>query len=431
MSSTSSTTTNNNNINHEKYFSLKKQHPFAFYHFDVRSPQELVEDGLIEGFDQNLPLTPWFTDCSDEVLQLLLPENKQAHLVFSCASGNRSSKACQKVMSLGYENVYNLEGGARLWNEQVKPLYKSPFGAGPFVKCIYDDVTGTNQYVVFDLDTKHAAIVDAVMDFDNVSWSVSYANAGKIINFIDKLQLKVEFILETHAHADHLSCSQYLKEQLRTSPQIGIGAGIPRVQKTFADIFSIQKMATDGTQFDKLIETNEQFKLGSLECRALHVPGHTPDHMCYLVGDCVFTGDSIFMPDSGTARCDFPAGSAHQLYQSISKVLFSLPDPTRLFVGHDYKKGGRPAQFQTTVNEQKQSNIHVKNGISEEQFIEMRQTRDKTLGNPRLLYQSLNVNIRAGHFPEEKSTAFPERPIMRIPVLVPPGMPKRPAESAL
>ena len=203
--------------------------------------------------------------------------------------------------------------------------------------------------------------MDPVLDYDPIACSITYKNADQLLKWVFDRGYTIRFILETHAHADHLSASQYLKEQLmaagqQETPQVAIGAGITQVQETFAKLFSLNDLHTDGRDFDHLWKDGEQFKLGRFACKALHVPGHTPDHMCYLIGDAVLAGDTIFMPDSGSARCDFPGGSAHQLYASINKVLFSLPPQTRIFVGHDYQPGGRAVLSETTVLEQMEKN---------------------------------------------------------------------------
>ena len=394
-----------------------------YFHYDVRDLDELKEDGYIPG-THNLPLSS-LTDPS-----VLPPLADNCKLVFSCMAGKRSLKAAQKALEWGYKDVASMDGGFSGWRDAKLPVIDGGQldsvlgngGAVPLIRCFYDSQTGTCQYVVWCMETNECVVVDPVLDFDSVSWAATTKCASELVQFITSKQLKVKYILETHAHADHLSASQYLKAVYKGQPAVGIGAGIPQVQSTFARIFSIDKaeLQCDGREFDKLFKSGEEFSIGKVNARALHVPGHTPDHLCYVIGDAVFTGDSIFMPDSGSARCDFPAGSAHQLFHSVREVLFQLPDYMRVFVGHDYKPNGRPLMYHTTIAEQKRSNKHVKLDISEAEFIEMRQARDKELGNPRLLYQSLNVNIRAGHFPKAKSELFPERPLIVLPITLAP-----------
>ncbi len=264
-------------------------------------------------------------------------------------------------------------------------------------QAFFDPATWTVTYVVADADTGCAAVIDPVLDYDFKSGCTGTASADRVLEYIRKQGLRVEWILETHAHADHLSGAHYLKEH--TGGKIAIGEHIRAVQSTFKAIFNLEhSFAPNGSQFDHLLKDGETFRIGNMEMSALHVPGHTPADMAYLVSDAVFVGDTLFMPDVGTARADFPGGDAHQLYRSIRRLLL-LPAETRIFVCHDYPPGERTPQWETTVGEQRRANIHVHDGISEEAFVAMRAARDATLGMPTLILPSIQVNIRAGGLP--------------------------------
>ena len=268
----------------------------------------------------------------------------------------------------------------------------------PLVNWFFDEATFTFSYVIQDANTRSCAIIDSVLDFDYASGSTSYTSANKILDYIESHKLKVEWILETHVHADHLSAAPYLKA--KTGARIGIGSHVKEVQQTFSKAFNSEaEMRCEGEQFGKLFEDNAEIKLGELVGVALHTPGHTPACMTYVFGDAAFVGDTLFMPDFGTARCDFPGGNPKVLYQSIQKI-FSLAEKTRLFMCHDYKAPGRDEyQNETTVIQERIENIHVGEGISENEFVEMRTERDKCLDMPRLILPSVQVNIRAGNLP--------------------------------
>jgi glyoxylase-like metal-dependent hydrolase (beta-lactamase superfamily II) len=267
----------------------------------------------------------------------------------------------------------------------------------PIVKGFYDDITGTVTYVVYEKPGSVCAIVDPVLDYDPKAGRTSTASADKVIAFVKEMNLSVEWILETHAHADHLSAAPYMRSRL--GGKIAIGANITRVQSVFKKIFNLEpEFRLDGSQFDHLIEEGVPFTIGNLQAEAIHVPGHTPACMAYKVGDAVFVGDTLFMPDLGTARCDFPGGDAHTLYRSVQKLL-RLPSETRLFMCHDYPPEGREAHFESTVGEQRVHNIHIHEGVSEAAFVEMRTQRDATLDMPNLILPSVQVNIRAGQTP--------------------------------
>jgi len=268
----------------------------------------------------------------------------------------------------------------------------------PEVKALFDEPTNTVSYVVVDPATKKCAIVDSVLDYDPASGRTSRKSADAIIAWVGEAGLEVEWVLETHVHADHLSAAPYLKEKL--GGKLAIGSEIRTVQQTFGKIFNAgTEFQRDGSQFDVLFRDGDSFRLGAIEARAIHTPGHTPACMTYLIGDAAFVGDTLFMPDYGTARADFPGGDARQLYRSIQKI-FALPETTRLFLCHDYKAPGRDEyRWETTVAEEKRSNLHVREGIGEDEFVKMRTERDRTLGMPRLILPSVQVNMRAGEFP--------------------------------
>lgn len=267
------------------------------------------------------------------------------------------------------------------------------------IKAFFDPHTHTYSYVVADPATGRAAIIDPVLDYDPASGRTRHDSANALIDYVRQQALHVDWLLETHVHADHLSCAPYLKQQL--GGRLAIGRHITQVQQTFGRLFNTgPAFIPDGRQFDHLFQDNETFHIGGLEARALHTPGHTPACMSYLVGDAAFIGDTLFMPDYGTARCDFPGGDAQQLYRSIQR-LFALPAQTRLFLCHDYLPPERSEYCcQTSVAEQRQGNIHVRDGIDEQAFVDMRRARDASLAMPTLLLPSVQVNMRAGCFPD-------------------------------
>jgi glyoxylase-like metal-dependent hydrolase (beta-lactamase superfamily II) len=279
----------------------------------------------------------------------------------------------------------------------------------PEVQPFLHKQSSTWTYVVHD--GKVAAIVDPALDFDPHSGQAGTGSAGVVAAFVRDRGLKLEWILETHAHADHLSAAPFLKSEL--GGRIAIGQGICRVQATFKELLNLEKgFATDGRQFDHLFADEETFRVGSLEGCVIPTPGHTNDSVTYLVGDAAFVGDSLFMPDGGTARCDFPGGDAHVLYRSIQR-LYALPDATRVFVCHDYGPGGREPGFETTMAAQREGNIHVHDGVSEAEFVALRTGRDVTLAVPELLYPAVQVNVRAGQLPPAESNG---RRYLKLPV---------------
>ena len=278
------------------------------------------------------------------------------------------------------------------------------------IKSFFDPATFTATHVVSCPVTGAAAIIDSVLDYDPKSGRTGNVSADVVLQYVRDKGLTVEWHLETHAHADHFSAAPYLKERL--GGRIAIGRHIVEVQGVFKRIFNAKDMNTDGTQFDHLFDDDERFLIGKIEARVLHTPGHTPACVAYLIGDDAFVGDTLFMPDYGSARCDFPGGDARVLYRSMRKLL-ALPPATRLHLCHDYLPGGREARWETTVAEQRASNIHVHDGVSEDDFVAMRTARDKTLGMPTLLLPSVQVNARAGHFPppEDNGTRYLKIPL--------------------
>ena len=284
--------------------------------------------------------------------------------------------------------------------------------AKPDVKSFFDPTTFTATHVVSDAATKLCAIVDSVLDYDPKSGRTSTESADKLIAYVKAQGLKVEWILETHAHADHLSASPYLKENL--GGKTAIGEHISAVQSIFKKVFNVENaFHTDGSQFDHLFKEGEVFHIGEMAARVMHTPGHTPACITYVIGDAAFVGDTLFMPDFGTARADFPGGDAATLYRSIQKVL-ALPPETRLFLCHDYKAPGRDEfVWETTVAAERQKNVHVHEGVSEQAFVKMRTDRDKTLEMPVLILPSVQVNMRAGHLPppEDNGVSYLKIPV--------------------
>lgn len=287
--------------------------------------------------------------------------------------------------------------------------------AGPLVQPFLDKASETWSYVVYDRPGGSAAVIDPVLDFDVPSGRMGTAGAQRLVDYVRAQQLSLDWILETHAHADHLSAAPFIREQL--GGRIGVGEHIRDVQKIFRDVFNLEReFLVDGSQFDHLFADGDSFKLGDLQGRVIYSPGHTPADMAWLIGDALFVGDTLFMPDVGSARCDFPGGDAAQLYRSVRHLL-ELPEDTRMFMCHDYPPQGRDGHCcETTVGEQKRSNIHMRGGISEAEFVAMRQQRDATLEVPRLILPSIQVNIRAGQMPpaEGNGTVYLKIPVDQL-----------------
>lgn len=282
------------------------------------------------------------------------------------------------------------------------------------VEAFLDRDSETFSYVVYDRDGGRAAIIDPVLDYDPKSGRTRTDGAQRLVDFVRAHQLTVDWVLETHAHADHLSAAPFIRDQV--GGKIAIGEKIVEVQKIFRDVFNLEKQfLTDGSQFDKLFAEGETFTVGELDAEVIYTPGHTPADMSWRIGDAVFVGDTLFMPDVGTARCDFPGGDAHTLYQSIQHLL-AMDDNTRLFMCHDYPGDKREHQYLTTVGEQKKHNIHVHEGVTEQQFVAMRQARDRSLEMPRLILPSIQLNVRAGQMPpaEDNGTVYFKIPVNRL-----------------
>ena len=272
----------------------------------------------------------------------------------------------------------------------------------PNVEAFFDKDTWTLTYVVYDPSTKDALIIDPVWDYDPAASKLTTSSAETVLHYVQEKDLKVHYILETHAHADHVSGAQILKTKI-PGTKVGIGAHIQAVQKVFKDVFNLNPdFATDGSQFDLLLTEDTPLKAGSLEIKTIYTPGHTPACSSYLIGDALFTGDALFMPDYGTGRCDFPAGSAEDLYTSIAEKLYQLPNETKVFVGHDYQPDGRALAYQSSIGEEKEKNIHIRANTTREEFVRFRTERDKQLAAPRLLLPSVQVNIDAGRLPAEE-----------------------------
>jgi glyoxylase-like metal-dependent hydrolase (beta-lactamase superfamily II) len=284
--------------------------------------------------------------------------------------------------------------------------------SNPDVTAFFDKETNTISYVVKDPASTSCAIVDSVMDIDYAAGRISYASADKIIDHVRTHGLTVEWLIETHAHADHLSAAPYIQQNL--GGKIGIGEHITTVQNVFGKVFNEgTEFQRDGSQFDRLFKDGDTYQIGGLTARVMHTPGHTPACTTHVIGNAAFVGDTLFMPDGGSARADFPGGDARTLYRSMRRILETLPADTRLFMCHDYGPNGREIRWETTVAEERAHNIHVRDGVSEDEFVAMREARDKTLGMPKLIIPSLQVNIRAGHLPEPDASG---KRFLKVPV---------------
>jgi len=280
----------------------------------------------------------------------------------------------------------------------------------PEVKPYFDDQTNTISYIVIDPDTGKCAVIDSVLDIDYAAGRITYKNADKLIAAIEEGGWDIEWIIETHVHADHLSAAPYLQEKL--GGKLGISAKIIEVQNTFGKIFNEgTEFQRDGSQFDQLFNDGDSYQIGNITGHVIHTPGHTPACTTHIIGNCAFVGDTMFMPDSGSGRADFPGGNARELYRSMKRVL-QLPDETRLFMCHDYGKGGREIRWETSVQEEKSDNIHLQEGTTEDEFVTLREERDATLSAPKLIIPSLQVNMRAGEIPRDDHG----NPVLKVPI---------------
>ncbi len=288
--------------------------------------------------------------------------------------------------------------------------YPVDLATKPDVQAFFDEQTNTISYIVKDPDSNSCAIIDSVMDIDYAAGRITFDHADELIRQIQARELNLEWIIETHVHADHLSAAPYIQERL--GGKIGVGSKITVIQDVFGKIFNEgTEFQRDGSQFDALFEDGNIYKIGNMNCFTIYTPGHTPACMVHVMGDAAFVGDTLFMPDGGSARCDFPGGSAEELYDSIMKVL-SLPDETRLFMCHDYGPNGRDIKWETTVADEKAHNIHVGGGKSKEDFVKFRTERDAQLAMPKLIIPSLQVNMRAGEVPKDEAG----NPVLKVPV---------------
>lgn len=280
------------------------------------------------------------------------------------------------------------------------------------LETFFDKDTYTLTYVVYDENSKDAVIIDPVLDYEPSASKISDDSIRKVQDFINRKNLNIHYILETHAHADHLTGAAELKKRIPNA-KIGIGKNITKVQDLFSGIFNLKDFNTNGIQFDVLLNEEESLQAGTIEIKTIFTPGHTPACSSYLIDDMIFTGDALFMPDYGTGRCDFPAGSAKDLYNSIQEKLYKLPDTTRVLTGHDYQPNGRELRYESTIGESKKHNVQLKETTTEAEFIEFRTKRDATLSAPRLLFPSIQVNIDAGHLPhkEDNGSSYLKIPI--------------------
>ncbi|KAI8577000.1 hypothetical protein K450DRAFT_253893 [Umbelopsis ramanniana AG] len=362
---------------------------------EVRNRQEIEDSGKIK-YSVNIPLPHLIEDPH----RLLADFPKDRKLVFQCASGRRSHMAATKALEAGFTNVYNLEGGLTAWKAEY-PLQPFKKNHSPTVHTILDNATDTAQYIVTDEDTRETILIDPVLDYDPFSGTVKADTAKQLIEFVQKYHLNVTKIIDTHVHADHLSAGKYLHQHLTNKPPLLIGHNVTKVQSVFRDKYNFEPrdLPTTGEQFSQLIGDATEWTLGNdIRCKAIATPGHTPACMSWLIGDALFAGDTLFMPDIGTARCDFPGGSAEQMYQSIHKIYDTLLDDTRVFVGHDYPSE-RPYSFVTFLEAHKRNNKMINERVSLEDYIKARKLRDDQLKAPRYLHPSLQTNLRGGDLP--------------------------------
>ncbi|SAM04482.1 hypothetical protein [Absidia glauca] len=346
-------------------------------------------DGKIKGA-VNLPY-PLSKDQPKLFNAVLADLDRTRPVVFQCRSGRRSQWAAQLALDQGFTDVSNMEGGLLRWVAESLPVQPFSKNHSPWVHAILEPETNTAQYIVTDLETREAYVIDSVLDYNPLEGVVKPTTARKLVDFIKNLDLNVTKVIETHVHADHLTAAWYIKDHLDSKPEIWIGKQVKQVQETFAKHYNTTDFSSSSPGFDRLVEGNDTWLLGkSVQCSVLATPGHTPACVSYLIGDAAFVGDTLFMPDLGTARCDFPSGSAPALYNSIHSMYSTWPDDTRIYVGHDYPPPER-AKFDvmTTLEKQKLYNKMIHVGISMDQFVALRQARDRVLKAPRLIHPSL------------------------------------------
>ncbi|KAI8328534.1 beta-lactamase-like protein [Choanephora cucurbitarum] len=381
---------------------------------DVRERHEIEKHGKIKSA-LNVP----FSLESKLFLAGLSDIAKSSKIVFQCMSGRRSDEAAKMADQLGFDHVYSLQGGLNAWDGPVQPFMNNH---SPWVHAIFEPETETAQYVVTDLETKEAVIIDPVLNYDPFTSSVFPLTAKAMAQFVEQYELNVTKIIDTHVHADHLTAAVYLKEELDSKPEYWIGQGVTQVQHVFGRTYNLtqQELKPTGEQFDRLVADGMTWTLGkNIHCTAMATPGHTPACMSYRLGDAAFVGDSLFMPDLGTARCDFPGGSAEQMYSSVQKMYQHWPTDTRIYVGHDYPPSDRNYQVMTTLEKHQKFNKMINTNISLDQFISIRQKRDAQLRPPRFIHPSIQTNLRGGLLPtpevsvhhEKKATSYFKIPV--------------------
>ncbi|KAI8088867.1 beta-lactamase-like protein [Halteromyces radiatus] len=374
---------------------------------DVRNHDEIETHGRIKGA-LNIPYH--IAEDQPTLFSTVLSDlDRSSKVIFQCASGRRSQKAAQIALSLGFKDVYNMEGGFTQWKKDNLPIQPFTNNHSPWVHTIMEGNTDTAQYIVTDLESREAYVIDSVLDYDPLDGVVYPETASALVDFIQQHDLRVTKVIDTHVHADHLSAAWFLKDRLETKPEFWIGKDVTKVQEVFAKRYNVKKeeLHINGDSFDKLISEKDTWVLGKdIQCSVIATPGHTPACLSYRIGDAAFVGDTLFMPDVGTARCDFPGGSATDLYESIQKMYSSWPDDTRIFVGHDYPPENRKHTVMTLLAKQKQYNKMINDKVTMEEFIQARQARDKVLKAPRFIHPSLQTNLRGGILPSKEQSLY-------------------------